>query len=270
MQNEIEFFSTNQKDAFKSLCDKIVSNYNSLGYKLPTFSREFVQSSSLHQLLSKVQVIIFDRGDPLSVPFFLNRIANGKLKGLGKPSGDAFASLEESFLGFGHFRNGAAYTLSADELKALQMYLNKSKIDIATTCFTYKGIKIESKLFKSGVMFPNSKDNEMLHNQFKVNVTNKNGISTKFDFYGSFNDYKEGIQELKDADLLNAFDCFINDAISAEEDFEEWCNNLGYDSDSRSAHKIYKECAKSLEKAKKIISGDMYEFYNELQEAINI
>lgn len=269
MTNEIEFFSTNQNDVFNSLASKIITNYNSLGGNLKPYN-DSTHSSSLWQLLNKVYVIIFHRGDPLSVKPFLKRVATGKLRGLGKPDGNAFAPLEDTFLGIGHFRNGEAFTLSDKEIKAVQMYMNQSNNDIAFTQFKYKELIIQSVIHKSGVPFPNSKDDKLLHNQFKVTVTNtKTGAKTKFDFFGSYNDYKEGIKELKDADLLNAFECFINDATSAEDDFKDWCDNFGYDSDSRTAHKIYKECVKSLEKAKNIISGDLYEFSNELQEVIN-
>ena len=272
MNNEIQFFSTNQKDAFLSLANKIIDNYNSLGGNLKKFDsyRCLPSESSLLQMLNKVSIIIFDRGEPLSVPHFLKRIATGKIKGLGKPDGDAFARLEDTFLGMGHFRNGEAYTLTDNELKALRMYLQGTNVDRAVTEFKYKELIITSVLHNVGVKFANSKNDSMLHNQFKVSITNqKTNIKTQFDFYGSYNDYKNGVLELKDLELLNAFECFINDSIAASEDFEEFCNSLGYDSDSRAAHKVYKECVKSLEKAEKIISGDLYEFYNELQKTIN-
>jgi len=149
MKNEIEFFSIKQEDAFNSMSEKIVNTYNSLGYKLPAY-KTFTKQSGLHQLLNKVYTIIFHRGDPLSVPVFLNRVAKGKIKGLGKPNGEAFARLEDTFLGFGHFRNdGKAITLKYDELKALQIYMRQSNQDIATTQFKYKDLVISAILFRS-------------------------------------------------------------------------------------------------------------------------
>lgn len=269
MINEIEFFSTNQRQALISLQNKIIDNYNVLGGNLKHLPNNDKLKTPLQEFLNKLEVICFHRGDPLSVVPFMKRVATGKLRGLGKPDGDAFASLEDTFLGIGHFRNGTAYTLDENELKAIRVYLSGHSLDVAKTEFKYKGLTISAVLFKSGVTFPNSGADKLLHNMFKVTITNESGVSTKFDFYGSYNDYISGITELKDLELLNAFECFINDSISANEDFEEWCSNFGYDTDSRKAHKIYKECQKSLEKAEKIISGDLYEFYNELQEMIN-
>lgn len=268
--NEIEFFSINQYDAFLSLANKIIANYNSLGGNLPKWDNKVKLQTPLQYLISKVQVIVFDRGDPLSVKPFLQRVSTGKIRGLGKPEGDAFARLEDTFLGLGHFRNGKAYTLNEMELKALRMYLAGNTIDSAITSFKYKGLEISATLVNSGVKFTHQDSDKTFHNQFKVTITNvETSKNTKFDFYGSHNDYTKGVKELKDIELLEAFECFISDAISAEEDFKNWCDNFGYDSDSRKAHKIYKECVKSLEKAQKIISGDMYEFYNELQETVN-
>ena len=67
-------------------------------------------------------------------------------------------------------------------------------------------------------------------------------------------------------DILNAFYCFVSDAIAGSYTFEEFCNEFGYDSDSRQAEKIYRKCKKQLEKLKKIYDGDIYELINELQK----
>jgi len=67
-------------------------------------------------------------------------------------------------------------------------------------------------------------------------------------------------------DILNAFYCFVGDAVSAKENFENFCSEFGYDSDSRTAEKIYKKCKKQLEKLNKIYTGDIYDLVNELSE----
>lgn len=38
--------------------------------------------------------------------------------------------------------------------------------------------------------------------------------------------------------------CLVSDAQSAESTFEEWCSDLGYDSDSRKAFDTYQACLK--------------------------
>lgn len=272
MNNEIQFFGISQKDAFLSMANKIIGIYNGFGFNLPEFNSYRLREhkhSNLIQLLNKVSVIIFDRGDPLSVPVFLKRVATGKIVGLGKPSGDAFSTLEETFLGFGHFRNGGAYTLDANELKALNIYLKNASQDYSTTDFKYKNLVISAKMVKSGVLFPFDKESKTLHNQFYVTVTNVDTNSVSgFDYFDSQMNYTEGKTELSNEDLLNAFDCFVNDGLAAEEDFEDFCSSMGYDSDSRTAERIYKECEKSLNKLKSILDADIYEFANELREAI--
>ncbi len=70
----------------------------------------------------------------------------------------------------------------------------------------------------------------------------------------------------REYDVLNAFYCFVSDAVSGSESFEEFCSNFGYDSDSRTAEKIYRKCKKQLEKLNKIYDGDIYDLVNELQE----
>lgn len=45
-------------------------------------------------------------------------------------------------------------------------------------------------------------------------------------------------------DAASALDCLLSDASSAAEAFEDWCRDLGYDSDSRKALSIYLECQK--------------------------
>jgi cellulose biosynthesis protein BcsQ len=70
----------------------------------------------------------------------------------------------------------------------------------------------------------------------------------------------------KEYDILNAFYCFVSDAVSGSESFNEFCSNLGYDEDSRTAEKIYKKCKKQLEKLNKIYDGDIYDLVNKLSE----
>lgn len=280
MENELEFFGTNQNEAMKNMANKIIANFNSLGYSLPNYEqlskdrRTYygLSEKPLVALLDKLSCLIFDRGDPLSVPVFLKRVANGKTRDIGQPNGEknSTASLEETFLGHGHFRcYGTVYTLCKDELTAIRLYLKSNDMDYATTEFKYKNLTITARLVKSGVQFPNSK-NDGLHNKYDVTVTNSDtDNSTSFDYYDSTHNYNNAITEVKGEDLLQAFECFISDAIAGDESFEDFCDNMGYDQDSRSAEKIWKECIKSRYKAKNVIDQDLYDFANELQNRLN-
>lgn len=91
-------------------------------------------------------------------------------------------------------------------------------------------------------------------------------LATTFDFWGSQVD-PEIQNELQ---LLNAFECFVNDAMSGMSGFEEFCADFGYDTDSRSAEKTWKACRRALEKLRKFvfIDDDIYELQRALAEEI--
>lgn len=109
----------------------------------------------------------------------------------------------------------------------------------------------------------NDGKNDNYHNH-KVSVTH-NKRKLTFDFWGSIMN-----PELRsDQDNINAFQCFVSDALSAKESFEYFCSEFGYDTDSRKAERIYKACEKHLRKLERVFTGDIYDLINELQELEN-
>lgn len=54
--------------------------------------------------------------------------------------------------------------------------------------------------------------------------------------------------------------CLISDADVENYDFEEWAENLGYDTDSRKAEKTYNQCVAQTKKLHKFL-GDDYELF---------
>lgn len=126
---------------------------------------------------------------------------------------------------------------------------------------TFKNFSITST-FKGDKVAPWS-DKQQNYNNHTITVTNtetKQKIS--FEFWGSIVK-----PEIKTEDeLLNAFYCFVSDAVSGISSFENFCGEFGYDEDSRTAEKTWKACKKSLEKLNKIYNGDIYILSNELQE----
>ena len=130
---------------------------------------------------------------------------------------------------------------------------------------TYKNLVITAKLKESGVYFPNS-TNSLRHNKFTVSVKNVDlKKQVRFDFYDSSKNFTEGIKGLSNEDLLNAFYCFVQDAIAGELSQDEFCNEFGYDYfDGRKIHRL---CQKTAEKIEKIVIEDIYDFANDLQEA---
>lgn len=88
---------------------------------------------------------------------------------------------------------------------------------------------------------------------------------TSFDFWGSIAN-----PELEsEYDTLNAFYCFVSDALSGAETFPDFCREFGYDDDSRKARKAWNACRRSLAKLRRV-SGysddEIYSLINELSE----
>lgn len=101
--------------------------------------------------------------------------------------------------------------------------------------------------------------NNNYHNH-KIRVFHSGKIFN-FDYWGSI--MNPEIQS--DEDNISAFEAFVSDAICGESTFEDFCSDLGYDTDSRRAERIYKACQKSNRKLHRIFSGNIYELLTELQ-----
>lgn len=136
--------------------------------------------------------------------------------------------------------------------------------------FEFKNLVVTAKLHAEGVKFPNSElSDRILHNHFKVTVKNTDSKTRiSFDFYGSYADWQNGVIELCQSDLKHALYSFISDSEAGTKEFEEFCSELGYDTDSRKAEKIHKACIKSFEKLEKlgISESEMYDYLNELND----
>lgn len=135
--------------------------------------------------------------------------------------------------------------------------------------FTVNGteLKVSARLTNSGVRFPFAgKDDKTLHNEFSVTISTSAG-RTSFKFYGSQQEYQSGIDTLEGNNLKHALYCFVSDAASGDQSFENFCSELGYDEDSRTAERTYKACRKSLEQWNRITnSADVYEACNALND----
>jgi len=96
---------------------------------------------------------------------------------------------------------------------------------------TFKNFEIKAS-YKGTKKADWSSDN---FNNHMVTVTNtETGEKARFEFWASIVNPVLN----KEYDILNAFYCFVNDAVSGSESFENFCGELGYDSDSRTAEKI--------------------------------
>jgi hypothetical protein len=95
--------------------------------------------------------------------------------------------------------------------------------------------------------FPFNKKDTAYHGHFKITLA-VDGKSRSFDFYGSARDAEEGKDTMTPADMLYAAGAILDDALSAEDSFLDFCNNMGYDEDSRQAERIYKACERTASK----------------------
>jgi hypothetical protein len=51
----------------------------------------------------------------------------------------------------------------------------------------------------------------------------------------------------------SVLDCLISDATSADEDFDTWCGEYGYDTDSREAYATWEACRRIHDRLVKIL-----------------
>ena len=94
------------------------------------------------------------------------------------------------------------------------------------------------------------------------------GKSTGFDFWGS----RVNPTPKTRYDVLNAFYCFVSDAISGSEynDFPDFCAEFGYEiGQVKQAWAAFKGCKRAFEKFQRMSgysTDDLYDLCNELSE----
>lgn len=57
-------------------------------------------------------------------------------------------------------------------------------------------------------------------------------------------------------DVLNSL---ALDSHAADETFEDWASEYGFDTDSRNAERLYKTCQRQTEKLKRFLGADMFD-----------
>lgn len=123
----------------------------------------------------------------------------------------------------------------------------------------FKNFKVTAKYYGDDKPAPWNVQNANHHRVYVTNVDN--GKRTSFDFWASIME-----PELEsEYDVLNAFYCFVSDAISGEMDAIEFNREFCY-KDPRKALKVWRACQNANKKLKRIYDGDIYELANELAE----
>ncbi len=130
-------------------------------------------------------------------------------------------------------------------------------------------LKVESTFVETIKGFPHSEHDDMYHNHFMITVSNDSGKTESFDYYGSYNDYCKNKTTIPDNDLRFALGCIIGDALSGLMSFDEFCDEFGYDEDSRRAERIHKAAIITTEKIQSlgINEDEMYVIVNDLDES---
>ncbi len=275
----IDILTSDRYEVFANMCNEMIQLHNQAGQRQikPINGKENLYQRQdkdypLIALFRKMSHMSFSIGDPFSILPMLKRIAKDQKKHWGRPaySHNSRRDQEVSYVGIGHFRwDWGVVLMNEQSIKAVRAFLAQNDPEQSEMAVMYKVYQIAAELKEVGVTFPNTDDN-LLHNQFTITVLNtKTNSQVAFYFYGSMSDHTAGKTTLDNDDLLNAFECFIFDAMAAESTFEDFCADLGYDEDSRKAYKIYEECKESNKKARQLITEDIYDFANELSEAIN-
>lgn len=136
--------------------------------------------------------------------------------------------------------------------------LYKGVIDMQTT---YKNFKITSTFLHNKCWSCNGSN----YNNHMITVTNtETHKKTAFEFWGSMINPEITTTH----ELLFAFYCFLSDGESSRYGFNDFCENFGYDTDSRKAYTTFKACKKALQKAERIGINENIacDIINDLQE----
>ncbi len=141
--------------------------------------------------------------------------------------------------------------------------LNKFAVD--------NGIKIKStKVFKN----PNMEDSDKMDN-FEVILTMEGNTFQIYYSKGTgLRSYPPGVNGMRQPHLgkyikptmAEVLECMRMDSFIEDYGFEEWAENLGYDTDSRKAERIYNQCVKQDKEFKDFLGIELYNSFMEIEE----
>lgn len=75
-------------------------------------------------------------------------------------------------------------------------------------------------------------------------------------------DFFQGSACRSDPTAADVLYCLIGNILSGEQTFEEFCSDVGYDTDSRKAHETWERCAEMAPKVRKFLGKDFDLFAN--------
>jgi hypothetical protein len=115
-----------------------------------------------------------------------------------------------------------------------------------------KNVTIKSEQGAARLEWDKRDDWQRKANDWRVTLTYK-GRRYSFDFWQG-----TGIKTAPDA--AGVLECLLSDAQSAGDSFEEFCSNMGYNTDSRKAEQIYKACERTHARLSKLFGADYQSF----------
>ena len=134
------------------------------------------------------------------------------------------------------------------------------------TTFNYNGLEFTMNARNLGEVSNVWNDNGTRY-KYRVTVSTPNGC-TRFNFFDSIHNHDKGIQELDRDNLRDALGAFLSDGMAYDYayNFIEFCDEMGYDSDSRKALSIYNACKRHHEAAARVFGSDYAKIYDEINE----
>lgn len=136
----------------------------------------------------------------------------------------------------------------------------------ATLNFSFGNVVMSSRLVDGDYQFNGDDSRFNHHYRFQVRIQFNENVRY-FSYWTSFEDWRNGKEELDESDYMNALNCVFSDSYAAQGSFNDFCSEFGYSDDSIKALKTYKECKRLYERLNKLFSGlDLLSIQNELEE----
>ena len=115
-------------------------------------------------------------------------------------------------------------------------------------------MKLTKTLIKTDRYFPDDRESRDI---YRITITN-NGTRISFRYGDSLKNTGSGTTPTDD-DILSCVKMDYHNTAEQYPTFADFCDELGYDNDSISSEKIYKNCLKQAEKLHKVFTDEEIE-----------
>lgn len=108
--------------------------------------------------------------------------------------------------------------------------------------------------FTFGAAMPRDKQEEWQQkaNGYRCTLIYK-GRRYTFDFW-------QGPAITEDPTAVGCLDCLLSDCTAVDGSFQDFCGEMGYDSDSRKAERVYKACQNVRKQMERLLGADFEDF----------